>query len=164
MKYIFLDIDGVLNHGFRFGAMDDKLLDNLNKLIEATDAQIILSSDWRYYDRYNKRHREVQSIEEIKAGFSIYPAFPTDRIIGATPSGGYWYYDEYVLSNPGRVREIETYLKDHPEIQDYLILEDFYEMPDHEHRTVLCDEYDPITDKFEGFCDTRLQEALSKFS
>ena len=54
MKVIFLDIDGVLNckrtqnaRGLPY-IVDDKLLKRLFTLLERTDAQVVLSSTWRY--------------------------------------------------------------------------------------------------------------------
>ena len=55
MKVIFLDVDGVLNytgsptklpHGYPF-IEDDKIL-LLKRIIDATNAKVVLSSDWRY--------------------------------------------------------------------------------------------------------------------
>ncbi len=58
MKIIFLDIDGVLvNHatvckrvdfdGCRFNPFDPACVAQLNRIIEATDAEIVVSSSWR---------------------------------------------------------------------------------------------------------------------
>eukprot|EP00403_Amphidinium_massartii_P019112 CAMPEP_0178430934 /NCGR_PEP_ID=MMETSP0689_2-20121128/31577_1 /TAXON_ID=160604 /ORGANISM="Amphidinium massartii, Strain CS-259" /LENGTH=190 /DNA_ID=CAMNT_0020052809 /DNA_START=147 /DNA_END=716 /DNA_ORIENTATION=+ len=46
MKLIFLDIDGVLvTH--QPGIIEGRLLSNLKRLVDATGAEIVLSSDWR---------------------------------------------------------------------------------------------------------------------
>ena len=54
MKVVFLDVDGVLNckqthnpRKFPF-IVDPALLKRLNRLLENTGAQIVLSSNWRY--------------------------------------------------------------------------------------------------------------------
>ena len=52
LKIIFLDIDGVLNdHGRMMnlycGIQKDKV-EHLNKIIDATDCKIVISSAWRY--------------------------------------------------------------------------------------------------------------------
>jgi hypothetical protein len=54
MKILFLDIDGVLNHRYtRYEndntvfPIDMSLVLRLKKIIEATDAKIVLSSTWR---------------------------------------------------------------------------------------------------------------------
>jgi hypothetical protein len=59
VKIVFLDIDGVLNHtackvkapsGFCF--VDDKCIVRLKRIIEKTDAKVVLASTWRrgYFD------------------------------------------------------------------------------------------------------------------
>ena len=54
MKLIFLDIDGVLNNENSKSCapsgctgIDDKLTNKLTHIIEATDAKIVLTSDWK---------------------------------------------------------------------------------------------------------------------
>lgn len=47
MKYIFLDIDGVLNSNNGKAVIEDKPLKLLNKIIEQTNAVIILISSWK---------------------------------------------------------------------------------------------------------------------
>lgn len=88
MKIIFLDIDGVLvttNHGFdgikeyhsnlETHAMFDKnAVHNLNRLIEATEARIVLSSSWRT----TTTTEELESI--LKRG-----GVENARVTGATP-------------------------------------------------------------------------------
>lgn len=67
MKVIFLDIDGVLNNshtrtttrdGWCF--VDDELVANLKKVVDATDAKIVLSSTWR-----DGWHWEDESLNDI---------------------------------------------------------------------------------------------------
>ena len=56
-KIIFLDVDGVLNDGFTksrtpsgcVGVMDSKVK-LIKKIVDATGAKIVLSSDWRLMD------------------------------------------------------------------------------------------------------------------
>ena len=54
MKVIFLDIDGVMNcestkDRFQgFVGLDDVLMERLKRLVDATDAKIVLSSSWRF--------------------------------------------------------------------------------------------------------------------
>ena len=60
-KYIFLDIDGVLNSEHTWdeycengdqqsaSTISDQYLENLQKIVEKTDAKLILSSSWRTY-------------------------------------------------------------------------------------------------------------------
>lgn len=68
-KYIFLDIDGVLNSEHTLdescenmnqkiaSIISDQYLRNLQYIVEKTDAKIILSSSWRVYFNNNiKNH------------------------------------------------------------------------------------------------------------
>lgn len=109
MKIIFLDIDGIL--ALAFGSMktdnkwdaypfDKKAVKVLNKILKETDAEIVLSSDW-------KHHYSLKQLTEIflefngviKAPIDVTPALPTNAM--------------YLES--GRVAEIKLWLKDNAE-------------------------------------------------
>lgn len=45
MKYIFLDFDGVINT--QNAKFDKKAIANLHRLLEKTDAKVVISSTWR---------------------------------------------------------------------------------------------------------------------
>lgn len=49
MKIIFLDVDGVLNHGKLAIKVEDEKVELLKKIVDETNAKIVLSSDWRYW-------------------------------------------------------------------------------------------------------------------
>lgn len=48
MKVIFLDVDGVLNHGKQIEKIEDDKIQLLKQIIDETGARIVLSSDWRF--------------------------------------------------------------------------------------------------------------------
>lgn len=86
MKVIFLDIDGVLNcrttttriayNGFDgFVGIDPALVKNLNKLVEATKAEIVLSSTWR----------EVYGLENTEKEMRL-RGYSGPKLIGKTPA------------------------------------------------------------------------------
>ena len=65
MKIIFLDVDGVLNHqqtSARCGVfigIDKHLVKNLRKIVDATDAKIVLTSSWKSsWFRVNKEDQD----------------------------------------------------------------------------------------------------------
>lgn len=58
MKLVFLDLDGVLVTR-RQGVMEQRLVDNLKKVIQEGEAQIVLSSDWR---RWPEGRRECKRV------------------------------------------------------------------------------------------------------
>lgn len=131
-KIIFLDIDGVLNshiiasewkarnsknggYGGWFKEGDPlskevikwghKNLENLQEIVDQTNAKIVISSTWRIHF----------SIETFKEMFTIY-GWKDAPIIDRTP-GGY----------KTRGLEINRWLKDHPEVESYVIIDDFDE-------------------------------------
>lgn len=78
-KLIFLDIDGVISTQKFHYALDKDACDLLGKIIDATDAMIVMSSSWR-----------KNTVEDTKnylttIGHSVPFLFPyADRIIGVT--------------------------------------------------------------------------------
>ncbi len=129
-KVIFLDVDGVLNsdkttrttkNGYTF--IGNRKIKNLRRIIEATGAQVVLSSDWRY-DRndpvLNEDFLELKN-ELLRNHIHIY---------GFTPE----------LPSAHRGEEISEWLKDHPEVSNFVILDDRTDIEpnkDHWVRTVM---------------------------
>lgn len=122
MKVIFLDIDGVLNcvstkerfDGF-IGIDPEKVL-TFKRLVDETGASIVLSSTWR---------RDEKSRDEVTRCLTE-AGIPT--FIDRTP-----HYDDamQILGRPGsmseyflRGAEIHAWLSQHPDVDDYVILDD----------------------------------------
>ena len=121
LKVIFLDIDGVMNstdyiinyalknniEGI-LAEIDPKAIQMLKFALDVTGAQIVLSSSWRECPKY---------YEELKELFSKYDINLNEK----TP----------IHNTCKRGLEIKQYLKEHPNIEQYLILDDeifdFYE-------------------------------------
>jgi hypothetical protein len=103
MKAIFLDIDGVLNcdktpNPRKFPYVVDKnLLVRFRKLVQATGAKVILSSTWR-----------VDPIGLLAAKHYQVP------------------FDDVCPDMPGapRCEELLTWLRQHPEVIRYVVLDD----------------------------------------
>ena len=126
-KVVFLDIDGVLNHhkntpkscrtpqGY-YGVMD-KYLSCLRELVELTGADIILSSDWKNCfkdDDCNVGSADVDGEYLVRrlAEFGLKISAKTDdKSVGSDYS-------------TGRGFGIRKYLKYHPEIENYVVLDD----------------------------------------
>ena len=125
MKAIFLDVDGVLNcstsksycHDDICGVItgiDSDKVKRLAKIVEATGAEIVLSSDWKdgwskYYTYSKPSHAKYLDNHLYKKGrLTIKDKTPNTH-------GGYW-----------RGEEILTYLRSHPDITDYVILDDTF--------------------------------------
>jgi len=136
MKIIFLDIDGVLNieeerdtipmaissSGIRYRDFDDipieRCVNNLNRVISETGAEIVITSTWRI-------QHSVLSLMYIFFLCGVKPAY----ILGRTS------YD----SNVKRGEEITEWLKEHPEITNFVILDDDSDMVDLMDHLILID-------------------------
>lgn len=137
MKVIFLDIDGVLNtrefleknipvmpmfNGWGY-AIDPRAVERLGAAIRATAASVVLSSTWRLFV-------PLMDLEVFLRAYGC-PA----RIIDKTP----------LLSTFGREREVETWLKEHPEISRFVILDDQNVFPTLTRRLIQVDPKTGLT-------------------
>ena len=110
MKVIFLDVDGVLNSdeyfdkikGLEINGIENNIdiekIKLLKKAVVATGAKVVLSSSWRYT-------RNGKELKELLLKYGI----QTD----STP----------FLENE-RENEIKQWLANHPDTEDYVILDD----------------------------------------
>lgn len=130
MKVIFLDFDGVLNNqgsfimetrkrkaienGFeKLGpvnhTLDSTNASNLQYILDAhPDAKIVISSTWRLHF----------TLEQLEAKLLSYDVNAKDKIIGQTPRRFRGF------NSAPRYSEIEGYLEEHPEVTNYIILDD----------------------------------------
>lgn len=121
MKAIFLDIDGVLNDsntikrvkesGKRI-KINEEMLKRLVKIVKETNAKIVLSSTWRGF--FDKQNNKIIPIYE--EGYLLENLFQKHDLhfFDITP------FDE----NRNRTKEINIYLNNHPEIEDFIIIDD----------------------------------------
>lgn len=104
MKIIFLDIDGVLNTSSSRGSLQadglkQTCLDLLNTLLaERSDIQVVIISTWL---RWQKVHDIVRMIQ-----------LPIRRFAGS------------INPDLGKPRGIAQWLKEHPTIKDFLVVDD----------------------------------------
>jgi len=164
-KIIFLDIDGVLNSetdfleaAIKYDPVHSKLqkgerwkiisagkLALLNGIIKQTDAKIVLSSTWRGKCDGKKMTKIFQRYGDIWE-------HDADVFIGQTENWSrrshFGSYDQ-----EWRGREIGQYLSEHPEIEDYIILDDnddilnddYFKIEIPEERFIHTDEYAGLT-------------------
>lgn len=118
MKVIFLDIDGVLNvigQGYdEFGQIFHKHLEeNLKKIVDSTGAKIVISSTWRYAGL--KKMQKMWTKRNL-AG----------EVIDIT--------DDLGIQGQRIKRgfEIQKWLQEHPEVIQYVILDDDTDMLNHQ--------------------------------
>lgn len=118
-KIIFLDIDGCLNHYFWYISkkpienlvsfdedLDPACIERINKLCSETNAKVVISSDWRI-DSYYKERLERAGLQNI---------------IGHTPITVFNIFKGG--KNCSRGEEIATWLSNHPEVTNYVIIDD----------------------------------------
>lgn len=116
-RYIFLDIDGVLNTGRndfldpeRNGhPFDSEAVSNLGRIVRQTGTRIVISSSWR--------HMGLGKLREMWQRWGL----PGD-IFDVTP--GAWGEDE---SFPTRGDEVKAWLETCPGPVSYVVLDDFDE-------------------------------------
>lgn len=110
MKVIFLDFNGVLDTNEKMDEINSDNLKRLKHIVEETDAKIVISSSIKtsyfYTGKYGRLLLElIKRLTEEKM-----------KVIGLTPNA------------KSREEEIEAYLKLHPEIENFCIIDDDYDM------------------------------------
>lgn len=108
--YIFLDIDGVLNTKNDWNRLFSLRKENVDKLCnDYPGSKVILISSWKngYISRNNKSNSEPIKHLETMLSNNV-------SIIGKTDSS----------NNKTRNTQIEEYIKLHPVITDYIIIDD----------------------------------------
>ena len=115
MKIIFLDFDGVINPSMKFSSTGDfsKICcQNLQSILKAVpDATVVISSSWRTYG--------LAACKDILKGCGIDPKRVVDVTEGSKKEGEF-----------GREHHIEKWLRLHPEVDTFVILDDEAEVPD----------------------------------
>jgi hypothetical protein len=128
MRIIFLDIDGVLNSEedpdfskelFNPVDINPKFIKRLNKIIEDTGANVVISSSWRRSD-YGTGLMGL-TIDELRAGLKG-RGF-TGQIVSVTPH----LYRTFDGKMKDRTDEIQKWLDDcEYEIESFVILDDYW--------------------------------------
>lgn len=110
MNVVFLDINGVLDTHENMDVIDHGNLSRLKQLIDMFDAKVVISSSLKN-TFYLTGHfsKLLQGILDtlLESGIDV---------VGITPQGS------------NREEEIKMYLSNHPEISNYCILDDDYDM------------------------------------
>lgn len=110
MKIIFLDFNGVLDTYENMDKIDPDNLKRLKHIIDETNSKVVISSSLKksyfYTGHLSKR---LENIIKILENTGI-------EVIDITPN------------SDTRENEIKLYLEQHPEIENYCIIDDDYEM------------------------------------
>mgnify|MGYP002601583913 FL=1 len=134
MKVIFLDIDGVLAHtdylNWQTRHIDPERVRFLAKIVELTDAQIVLTSTWKNgYDRQSgKKDDYYVVLEHVLAEHDLKIYDITDNIpeevLEQIPSViSLDQLDVHCKHGTGRAAEVEKWLMDH-QADGFVILDD----------------------------------------
>jgi hypothetical protein len=126
MKILFLDVDGVLNRReMDLEAPSERLdlpcIQNLNLILEATDARIVLSSSWRYMVL-----RGEMTLEGFEQILVTHGAVASVKIIGTTGDDADfgWTMDN---NEPVRGKQIRRWMAENRArlgVTEYCVLDD----------------------------------------
>ena len=141
MNVVFLDINGVLDTNENMDVIDYGNLHRLKQLVDMFNAKVVISSSLKnsFYltGHYSKL---LQGIVDVLLETGI-------DIVGITPQGS------------SREEEIKMYIDNHPEISNYCILDDDYDMESlKEHLVKLPTQ---MNDGQKGFTQEYLDKAIS---
>jgi hypothetical protein len=192
MKAIFLDNDGVIclsnNWGsrhkkqkklgkrptfthtnqipveYRFDNFDKKAIEILNEILEETDAEIVVSSDWR-------QHATLEELGEyyLAQGIIKAPIGITNKNLADCDVPNNFVWSRQWDLEQSRSLEIKQYLKDNPQITHWVAVDDlnmgktglYYSM-EFEHSWGLENfVYTPLST--EGIKQTGVKEKILKY-
>ena len=147
MKVIFLDFDGVITTYNSKWKIDMNNIKIINDICDKTNAKIVVTSSWRighhgdvlafngYLTQYIIKHNYLDNVQDTFDKF-------TGNIVGMTESIGGW-----------RGEEIKLYMNEHPEVENYVILDDDSDMCDYQlFNFVQTDTYEWITERDAKLC------------
>lgn len=155
MKVIFLDNDGVIclqnNWGsrykkqknvytkenprpmqsdlpveLRFDNFDKKSIEILNSIIKETDAEIVVSSDWRRHATLEELGDYYQAQGIIKRPIGLTEVFHFTNWVneGSIPGHDDFPWDRYVDLEQQRYFEILRWLRDHSDVTHWVAIDD----------------------------------------
>lgn len=185
MKVIFLDHDGVIclapnwgsrykktkaysnpNPGgetqvpveFRFDNFDKKAIKVLNSIIEETDAEIVVSSDW-------KRWATVEEMGEYYEAKGIIkkPIAFTPDLAQCTVHGNMFIWSRDWDLEQCRSIEIKQYLHDHPEITHWVAIDDLNMGREDGWKSWGLTNFVLTPKKMEGIKQSGIKEKILKF-
>ena len=118
MKVIFLDFDGVINDYMTINQINEYNVEMLKRIVNETGAKVVVSSSWKM--PYQRNNRDIESFVNNNYYARTLKENGID-IIDWTP-----YMRQQGIKDDQREQEILEYLKNHPEVIEYLILDDDY--------------------------------------
>lgn len=157
-KYIFLDVDGVLNgnHSISKYQLFPNYLNNLKILVNETKAMIVLSSSWR-----NLFHKEN---DKLVANF---PNKRGDLLLKELSKLNLEIFDTTKLGYSSTIRgeEIKEWLDiNAPKNYKYIILDDDNDMLEEQLNNFIQTKFDGLSINDEGLNDKILKKSIIKLN
>jgi len=128
MKVLFLDVDGVLNHygSIALLAISDPKLRLLEKIVNESGCKIVVSSTWR-------KLPETRRVLMKRLGYRNLRVYD-------------WTTTKYWKIGQVRGDEIQAWLDEHPNVTNYVIVDDDADMLPHQmSRFVKTNGHDGLT-------------------
>lgn len=146
MKFLFLDVDGVLNSGNNdFGSVEKDKLDRVKTIVKETDAKVVLSSSWRFGEDCSENSNAKRQY---------------DNLISSLNTVGIEVYSQTPKLPDGRGYEIQKWLLDSIE-KDGIRVEGFAILDDEEAKYLYpMDAHLVQTDSDIGLTDKEMFEAI----
>lgn len=157
-KYIFLDVDGILNgnHSISKYQLFPNYLNNLKILVNETKAMIVLSSSWR-----NFFHKEN---DKLVANF---PNKRGDLLLKELSKLNLEIFDTTKLGYSSTIRgeEIKEWLDiNAPKNYKYIILDDDNDMLEEQLNNFIQTKFDGLSINDEGLNDKILKKSIIKLN
>lgn len=126
MKVIFLDFDGVITTPKSKYKLDPERMALVGRILDATGAKVVISSSWRRYSLEDTiKHLTDTSHFLIDGNPFPYP----EAVVGITERMySFCYPNNNIHFCLPRGCEIEHYLNQHSEVDNYVIIDDNQDM------------------------------------
>ena len=152
MKVIFLDFDGVITTYNSKWKIDMNKINIINDICDKTNAKIVITSSWRighrgnvsaFHERLKQYFIKHNYLDQFKDTLDKF----IGNIVGMTKCLSK-YIDGVVRGD-----EIKSYMSEHHEVENYVILDDDSDMCDYQlFNFVQTDPYEGITERDAKLC------------
>jgi hypothetical protein len=140
----------------RFDNFDKKAIKILNKILAETDAEIVVSSDWKLHANLEELGEYYESQGIIKK-----PIATTPNLEEFEPeSAGLYHWKGWYERK--RILEINKYLEDHPEVTHWVAVDDLNMSPENNQGFGL-ENFVLTPRSYEGIKQSGIKDKMLKF-
>ena len=113
---------------YRFDNFDQESIQILNRILEETGAEIVVSSDWRLHATLEEigDYYESQGIVKRPIGFTEVFHFTNWNEEGFVPDHDDFSWSRFENREQERYFEIKRWLRDHPEVTNWVAVDDLH--------------------------------------